>query len=260
MSSILQQTNTSTENKPKIVPAAASIALTTPKDKVEIKQNPVQYYVKASFMITYILLLTTATVTFIEALRTNVPEIRHILNLETCISLVAAYFYSIFTSQIDEFGKKDIPVDWADITKTRYLDWAITTPLMLLTLCVVLGMCTNKKVQLRTMIAIVTFNYIMLYSGYLGETKAISRFVATAVGFTGFFAMFTLVYITLVRPKYCLENYVMFSVYLTIWGLYGVVYLFEESYKNIAMNVLDCFAKCFVGLGLWLYYSKTIIL
>jgi len=58
------------------VPAAPALALTTPKDKAEIKQNPVQYYVKASFMITYILLLTTGTVTFIEALRTPRPRIK----------------------------------------------------------------------------------------------------------------------------------------------------------------------------------------
>ena len=56
-------------------------------------KNP---YIKFSFMITYILLLTTATITFIEALRTNNPTIRHIFNLETCISLVASYFYLLF--------------------------------------------------------------------------------------------------------------------------------------------------------------------
>ena len=260
MSTILKQNNTNEENKPVIVPSAPTIALTTPKDKVEIKQNPVQYYVKASFMITYILLLTTATVTFIEAMRTNVPEIRHIFNLETCISLVAGYFYSIFTTQIEEFGKKDIPIDWADITKTRYIDWSITTPLMLLVLCIVLGMCSNQKVELKVVGTIFVLNYIMLYSGYLGETNVITRLSAISIGFVAFFAMFSLIYINLIRPKYCFENYVMVSVYIIVWGLYGVVYLLEESYKNIAMNILDCFAKCFVGLGLWLYYSKTVVL
>ena len=41
-----------------------------------------------SFMITYIILLTTGTITFIEALRTNSPQIRHIFNLETAISVI----------------------------------------------------------------------------------------------------------------------------------------------------------------------------
>ena len=33
-----------------------------------------------SFYITYVFLMTTATITFIEAMRTNIPEIRNILN------------------------------------------------------------------------------------------------------------------------------------------------------------------------------------
>ena len=52
--------------------------------------------VHSSFYITYVFLMTTATITFIEALRTNDNKIRHILNLETCISVVAAYFYGKF--------------------------------------------------------------------------------------------------------------------------------------------------------------------
>ena len=54
-----------------------------------------------SFMITYVILLTTATITFIEALRTQNPRIRHILNLETCISCVAGYFYGLFIVKIN---------------------------------------------------------------------------------------------------------------------------------------------------------------
>ena len=49
--------------------------------------------VKNSFYITYAFLMTTATITLIEALRTKNPKIRNILNLETCISVVAAFYY-----------------------------------------------------------------------------------------------------------------------------------------------------------------------
>jgi hypothetical protein len=34
--------------------------------------------------------------------------------------------------------------------------------------------------------------------------------------------------------------------------------MFDEELKNICLNALDLFAKCFVGLGLWAYYSKII--
>jgi hypothetical protein len=47
---------------------------------------------------------------------------------------------------------------------------------------------------------------------------------------------------------------------LSIWALYGIVYLFQEEYKNISMNILDAIAKCFIGLALWAYYAKIIVL
>ena len=66
--------------------------------------------VRYTFYITYALLMTTATITFIEATRTSNPQIRHILNLETCISIVAAFFYSMFIKKINtpNINYKDI--------------------------------------------------------------------------------------------------------------------------------------------------------
>jgi hypothetical protein len=71
--------------------------------------------------------------------------------------------------------------------------------------------------------------------------------------------MFGIIFITYVKPKYIFFNYAFFSIFVFIWAIYGIVYLFNEEYKNILMNILDCLAKCFVGLSLWAYYSKIII-
>lgn len=230
----------------------------TPKDKVEKKLNPVQYYVKFSFMVTYVLLMTTATITFIEAIRTPIPEVRHILNLETCISVVAGYFYSIFVEKIEEYGKADKEIDWADITQTRYIDWSITTPMMLLTLCIVLGMNTKTRIDVTTMITIIALNYFMLYVGYLGENKKMERFTALIVGFIAFFAMFGIIFMKFVSPKYVIDNYILYGMYLLVWTVYGIAYMFNEEYKNITMNILDFSSKCLIGLGLWIYYTKLI--
>jgi bacteriorhodopsin len=239
---------------------ANTISPTKEQDKLEAKINPVQYYVKASFMITYILLLTTATITFVEAMRTNVPEVRHILNLETCISVVAGYFYSIFITQIEGYSKEQKQVDWTDITKTRYIDWTITTPLMLLTLCIVLGSNIGKKVNIYIISIVMLLNYLMLYIGYLGETKVLNMLTACFVGFIPFVAMFYIIFKNYVEPNYIFANYALYGIYLCVWSLYGVVYLLKEEYKNITMNILDCIAKCLIGLGLWAYYSRTIVL
>jgi bacteriorhodopsin len=207
--------------------------------------------VKKSFMLTYVLLLTTATITFIEALRTNSPTIRHIFNLETCISIVAGYFYGLFIQQVDTS-------DWAEITKLRYIDWSITTPMMLLALCLVLSYNSKTVIHLPVMLSIIALNYVMLYTGYMGETGVLERWIADIVGFVPFIAMFFIIYYNFIRPRPDYSNLVMFGLYLVVWSLYGVVYMLSEEWKNIAMNILDLTAKCLIGLGLWVYYTNII--
>ena len=81
------------------------------KDKknkaIKVKNNN-EDIVKFTFYITYAFLVTTATITFIEAMRTKNNSVRHILNLETCISVVAAFFYGLF---IDKINKPEIDYD-----------------------------------------------------------------------------------------------------------------------------------------------------
>jgi bacteriorhodopsin len=221
-------------------------------------QNAKNKAMKASFVITYILLLTTATITFIEAIRTQVPYVRHILNLETAISVIAGYFYGIFIAQIDKASEDGEEFDWSEITKTRYIDWSITTPLMLLALCLVLSNEVNVSITLPAILTIVGLNYIMLYLGYLGETGVMQRIYSDVFGFGVFFSMFYLIYRWYVAPRFNRNGFVLFCVYLLIWSLYGVVYMFDEIWKNTITNILDLTAKCLVGLGLWMYYTKII--
>jgi bacteriorhodopsin len=210
--------------------------------------------VKRSFMVSYVLLLTTATITFIEALRTNSPIIRHIFNLETCISVVAGYFYGVFIQKIDTTEK----IDWSEITKLRYIDWSITTPMMLLALCLVLSYNSKTVIHLPIILSIVALNYAMLFIGYMGETGVLQRWIADIAGFVPFIAMFFIIYYNFIRPNPSYSNWVMYLLYLVIWSMYGVVYMLSEEWKNITMNILDLTAKCLVGLGLWVYYTNII--
>lgn len=237
-----------------------TIKVSSITDKNLQKKDPKKYYVKFSFMITYILLLTTGTLTLIESLRTNIPFARHVLNLETCISLVAGYFYSLFLAQISESEKTNGDVDWSDITKTRYVDWSITTPLMLLVLCIVLSYHSKIRIHLSTYLLIIFLNYTMLFIGYLGEFDIIDRLLSMVLGFIPFFIMFYIIYIRFVKPKYHFANYVLFSLYIVVWGLYGIVFMLDEYMKNISMNILDCIAKCLIGNGLFVYYAHILVL
>jgi hypothetical protein len=70
--------------------------------------------------------------------------------------------------------------------------------------------------------------------------------------------MFFIIYLYYVKPRPTRDNYIIFGIYLTIWSIYGFVYMFDEMTKNIIINILDLTAKCLVGIGLWIYYTKTI--
>jgi bacteriorhodopsin len=207
--------------------------------------------VRFSFMIVYTILLTTGTITLIEALRTDIAAARHVFNLETCISIIAGYYYSIF---ITKTASPDI--DWSEITKLRYIDWSITTPLMLIVLCIFLSKNSNTIITFRTMTGILILNGMMLGIGYYGVVNPENKLFAMIGGFIPFFAMFYLIYIRYAGNSKA--NNVLLGVYFVLWSLYGVVYMMDEQYKNISMNILDLIAKCFVGLGLWIYFTKIV--
>lgn len=199
--------------------------------------------------------MTTATVTFIEAMRTKIPNVRHIFNLETCISLIAGYFYSLFVAKINAEGSK---VNWNEISQLRYVDWSITTPIMLLALCLVLANNIKEPVHLINMAAIILLNYFMLLVGYMGEIGSLNRLESELLGFGAFFGMFYLIYNRYVRKSTGIDNTALFTMYFAVWSLYGGAYLLEEKNKNIAYNILDMFSKCIIGLGLWVYYTKIV--
>ncbi len=99
---------------------------------------------------------------------------------------------------------------------------------------------------------------MMLLSGYFGEMKYIDKTIANIIGFIPFLSMFFIIYLYYVKPRPTRDNYIIFGIYLTIWSIYGFVYMFDEMTKNILINILDLTAKCLVGIGLWIYYIKII--
>jgi bacteriorhodopsin len=213
-------------------------------------------WMKISFYLTYILLLTTGGITLIEALSTPSPAIRHIMNLETCISVIAGFFYSQFTAMLTT-GK----VDYDVINGLRYNDWFITTPLMLLVIMISLSYNNSKhaSVHVGTYLTAVVLNFGMLYSGYLGDTKKITKNTGCVIGFVFFALLFALLYFEFVKGSRHSFNFILFSIYFVVWSIYGIVYLLDDEMKNTIYNILDLVAKCLVGIGLWLYFTKIIV-
>jgi len=206
--------------------------------------------VEYSFYLTYAFLVTTGTITFIEALRTKNEAIRHILNLETCISIVAAFFYGKF---VTEFDKPTI--DYKSINLNRYVDWAITTPIMLLVLILAFKYNSTKTAQVKftDYLIILALNYGMLGSGYMGDLGKIDRLTATILGFLCFGGLYYFLYNYLRQNK---TNQLLYGIFFVLWSLYGVFYQMEQKSRNIGYNLLDLFSKCFVGIYFWASFTK----
>ena len=208
--------------------------------------------IKNTFYITYVFLITTGTITFIESLRTKEEKVRNILNLETCISVIAAFFYGKFVQELDT------TIDYKKINETRYVDWAITTPIMLLVL--VLAFLFNNKegaFSFSKYLVILVLNYAMLGFGYVGELGLMDRTTSNGLGFVAFAGIYYYIYQNYIKGRSNNDNLLLYSLFLFLWALCGVFYFFDSVTRNVGYNVLDLFSKCFVGIFFWAYYTKV---
>jgi bacteriorhodopsin len=203
------------------------------------------------------MLVTTGTICFIESMRSDDPMIRHIMNLEVCISIIAAYFYSQFLEKLSKYKNS---INYKEINMTRYIDWFMSTPLMLLVLCLILSYNNKNPLRLNIYLSILILNFGMLLSGYMGETGKISKDQGLIFGFVFFFVLFGYIYINFVKPNPIFDNKLIFGVFFVLWTIYGLVYKKDEETKNITFNILDLSAKGLVGIFFWIYLTKVIII
>ena len=61
------------------------------------------------------------------------------------------------------------------------------------------------------------------------------------------------------KGKYIFDNSLLYWAFFILWSMYGVLYMMDEKTKNVGFNILDLFAKCFVGIFFWAYskHSKS---
>jgi len=237
--------------------------------------------VLSSFYLTYVFLLTTTAITLIEALRTPIPAVRHIMNVETSISIIASYFYGLFITEINNYQQsekekenstnsndksqenndnpiKTLPIE--KINNMRYSDWVITTPFMLLALSMVLGYENKVQLKIYPFLLILVLNFAMLGFGYIGETRDLNKNLASFIGFVFFFLTYGTIWKTFMTgSKITPQSKFIFWVFLGTWSLYGVFYHTDEYTKMFGYNILDLISKAIVGICFWLYLTKSVI-
>jgi hypothetical protein len=154
-----------------------------------------------------------------------------------------------------------------NITAIRYIDWFITTPLMLITTILYFaynsneekfknkeGIITLKSIfekDYKIIIQFIIFNFFMLFFGLLGELRILNRNICFVLSTLFFLSSFKIIYDYYVTIDSSNKN--LFYFIFIIWSLYGVAFLFNYKYRNVSYNILDIFSKNFYGL--YIFYK-----
>ena len=185
--------------------------------------------------------------------------LRDVLKMETIVQFVELAFYSWLVYNLGSLPD--------NVTSLRYLDWNITTPIMLI--ATVLYMRYNQmkdegkiaKTQeilerdKKILIRIVVFNFLMLLFGLLGELNYLSTYISFPLGFIFFYLSFNEIKVNYVGEN--LTNINLYYFLFFVWALYGVAALFGHELKNTSYNILDIFSKNFYGLFIFYVIYKT---
>jgi bacteriorhodopsin len=173
--------------------------------------------------------------------------LKDLLKVELFVQVVEFMFYSWL---VFSFTKS------RNITPFRYLDWAITTPLMLITLSAYLNHDGSKtrlgdflSKNKHSLVTIVLLNAAMLLFGLIGELGFLNKYLSTALGFIPFAINFKYIKDTFLHTSDLTKNAV-FYWFVVIWGMYGVFAVMPYTLKNTGYNILDLFSKNFFGLFL----------
>lgn len=187
----------------------------------------------------------------------NIPGkviiLKQVLIMELIVQIIEGIFYTWLALNIASV---------ANITPHRYYDWYLTTPTMLVSLCIYLIYLRNDEENKETehsllkifydnlniFIPIIFLNFIMLTSGYLTEINKISRIPGVLFGFIPFLIYFYLIYENF--AKFTKSGFQLFLFFFVVWFTYGIAALMSYKTKNIMYNILDLFAKNFFGVYL----------
>ena len=171
--------------------------------------------------------------------------IKQLLIIELVVQFVEGAFYFWLAYNFTKI---------LNITPKRYIDWAITTPTMLITLMIYL-IYLNKRVEnkinelnlftllkdnLNVFIPVVLLNWLMLLFGYLGEMRIIPVLLGVFLGFIPFLIYYYIIYVNYVSQN-ASEN-------LLFWYFFFFYCIFGRLRSFCFFHVLFGFIKVFYSL------------
>lgn len=231
-----------------------------PVNQIMLKTTDSLY---VTFFTSYIALAGTTVITFLGALGNNFDKntktLKYSLISETCVNVIAGLTYS-YIMKLLESG--DLSLN--KVTPIRYIDWFLTTPLLILSFVLYANHYdnkvrreedpnyVNKAPNYKGLAYVIPLNIMMLLFGYLGETGKISSKYGLIWGFVAYVGLFIGIYEEYVKNNKSANIKGVYWIFAFIWALYGVAYMLDTKWKNITYNFLDIIAKAGFGILIWI--------
>jgi bacteriorhodopsin len=205
-----------------------------------------------SFFASFLALSGTTVITFLASFTTeaeNNKYLRGSLISETCVNIIAGFTYTYFLKFL-----ADKKLQLENVTTIRYIDWFLTTPLLLVSFAFYTAYSDGKNDGLDAipLIYIIVLNTLMLLAGFFGETKKIGLYTGFFLGFAFFAPLMYFLYDKYIKDSESDGNLIVYIVFVIVWGLYGFAYLLNTKWKNISYNTLDVISKAGFGMLIWL--------
>ena len=221
--------------------------------KTKVKQAPFNMTdpIYMSFFAAFLALSGTTVITFLATFTTraeNHQYLRSALISETCVNIIAGFAYAYFMKYLYE---QKLALE--DVTSVRYLDWFLTTPLLLVSFALYSSYSHDESevIDLFPLTYIIALNLLMLYFGFMGETGRMSKYPAFIMGFVAYGFLMWALYESYIRDRGD-DNQILFYAFAAVWAFYGFAYLLDVERKNISYNILDIISKAGFGMLIWL--------
>jgi sensory rhodopsin len=209
--------------------------------------------VNFTFFVAYISM--GAAFVFFMAQRNSVaPEYRTALTISALIVGIAAFHYyymtGLYSSTLPLLAQSG--ADYAKITSKsffgiinyRYMDWLITTPLLVAK--IPLAVAAGRKVG-KVVTYLILFDLLMIFAGFIGEqyvNNTSAHLIWGAISTIGYVGIVFLLYTTVKEMAKTAEPEEQWAVkwmslfVITGWGIYPIGYMIPSFFPNLDLNIV----------------------
>jgi bacteriorhodopsin len=195
-------------------------------------------------MVQLLIALVTGTGLFIDIPSAVRNDLRAIFALELASQVVEMVWYTVVVCRYRVI-----------LTWTRYIDWVISTPVMLLSTILFFrlrqGLPLGEVWRDWRVYLVLGLDETMLLFGFFMERGVLSPLTGLTLGGAAFVGVFTAL-AALLEASDSLSLGLYIAMYV-VWGLYGVAAAFGDTVKNVSYNALDIVSKNFYGVFLFVY-------